>query len=85
MSLGALFLYTHTVLNVSYMSEHIHSALAVGNIPFDTNVKPSQFFQLVCLSMEDHKRVCMVSVGWASTATKLSSSMLFLEVRLNAT
>lgn len=57
MSLGALFLCTHTVLNVNYMSEHIHSVLAVGNILFGTNVKPSQLFQLVYLNMEDHKHV----------------------------
>lgn len=64
MSLGALILYTHSVLNESCMFEHIHCVLAVGNITFDANLKPSQLLQLFYHHMEDPECVCLYAVYW---------------------
>lgn len=64
MSLGALILYTHSVLNESCMSELIHCVLAVGNITSDVNLKPSQLLQLFCHHMEDPECVFLYAAYW---------------------
>lgn len=64
MSLGALILYTHSVLNESCLSEHIHCVLAVGNITSDVNLKPSQLLQLFCHHMEDPECVFLYAAYW---------------------